>query len=63
VRDFDLHARFSDLTFLHAAMHAVLDAAGLSALAERLDPWDTIGAVQRFNLDGLLALWHPATSN
>jgi protease IV len=63
VRDFDLHARFSDLTFLHAAMRAVLDAAGLNALAERLDPWDTIGAVQRFNLDGLLALWHPATSN
>ena len=63
VRDFDLHARFSDLTFLHAAMRAVLDAAGLNALAERLDPWDTIGAVQRFNLDGLLALWHPASAN
>jgi protease-4 len=63
VRDYDLHSRFSDLPFLHAAMRAVLDAAGLNALAERLDAWGTISAVQRFNLDGLLALWHPATSN
>jgi protease IV len=63
VRDYDLHARFSDLPFLHAAMRAVLDAAGLNALAERIDAWGTISAVQRFNLDGLLALWHPATSN
>jgi protease IV len=63
VRDYDLHSRFSDLPFLHAAMRAALDAAGLNALAERLDPWGTISAVQRFNLDGLLALWHPAASN
>jgi protease IV len=63
VRDYDLHSRFSDLSFLHAAMLAVLDAAGLNALAERLDSWSTISAVQRFNLDGLLALWHPAGSN
>jgi protease IV len=63
VRDYDLHSRFSDLSFLHAAMLAALDAAGLNALAERLDPWGTISAVRRFNLDGLLALWHPAGSN
>lgn len=63
VRDYDLHSRFSDLSFLHAAMLAALDAVGLNSLAERLDPWGTISAVQRFNLDGLLALWHPAGSN
>ena len=63
VRDYDLHSRFSDLSFLHAAMLAVLDVAGLNAVAERLDPWATVSAVQRFNLDGLLALWHPAGSN
>ena len=63
VRDYNLHSRFSDLTFLHAAMLAILDTAGLNKLAERLDPWGTIGAVQRLNLDGLLALWHPAGSN
>jgi len=63
VRDYDLHSRFGDLTFLHAAALAILDAAGLNVLAERIDSWATIGAVQRFNLDGLLALWHPAGSN
>jgi protease IV len=63
VRDYSLNSRFSDLTFLHAAALAILDAAGLNILAERLDPWDTLGAVQRFNLDGLLALWHPDGSN
>ena len=63
VRDYDLHSRFGDLTFLHAAALAILDAAGLNVLAERIDPWGTIGAMQRFNLDGLLALWHPAGSN
>jgi protease-4 len=63
VRDYDLHSRFGDLTFLHAAALAILDAAGLNVLAERIDSWATIGAVQRFNLDGLLALWHPVGPN
>jgi protease IV len=63
VRDYDLHSRFGDLTFLHAAALAILDAVGLNTLAQRIDPWGTIGAMQRFNLDGLLALWHPAGSN
>jgi protease-4 len=60
VRDYELHSRLRDLPFLHAATVAVLDAAGLDALARRLDEWGGIGAVERFNLDGLLALWHPA---
>jgi protease IV len=63
VRDYDLHSRFSDLTFLHAAAHALLDAAGLNSLADHLEQWNTADAVQRFNLDGLLALWHPADAN
>ncbi len=63
VRDYRLHGRFSDLTFLHAAAIAVLDAVGLSALGHRLDDWGAVGAVERFNLDGLLALWHPAGAN
>jgi protease-4 len=61
VRDYDLHSRFSDLTFLHAATFALLNAVGLNTLAERLDL--TSGAMQSFNLDGLLALWHPADTN
>ena len=63
VRDYRLHSRFGDLPFLHAAAVAVLDAAGLTALARRLDDWGAVQAVERFNLDGLLALWQPAGAN
>jgi protease-4 len=63
VRDYALRSRFEDLPFLHAAAVAVLDAAGLSALARRLNEWGAVETVQSFNLDGLLALWHPATTN
>jgi len=63
VRDYELHSRFSDLTFLHAAAMAVLDAAGFGALARRLGGWAAVETVESFNLDGLLALWHPASAN
>jgi protease IV len=63
VRDYELHRRFSDLPFLHAAAAAVLEAAGFSGLARGLHEWGAIQAVERLNLDGLLALWHPAGAN
>jgi len=63
VRDYQLHSRFGDLPFLHAMAAAALDAAGLSTLARRIDDWGGIQAVERLNLDGLLALWHPAGAN
>ncbi len=63
VRDYQLHHRFGDLSFLHAVAAAVLDAAGLGTLARSLDDWGAIQAVERLNLDGLLALWHPAGAN
>ncbi len=63
VRDYELQSRFADLPFLHAAAVAVLDAAGLTALAQRLEASGAVEAVERFNLDGLLALWHPAGAN
>jgi len=59
VRDYQLHDRFSDLTFLHTAVSAILGAAGLDAFARHLDQWGAVQAVDRLNLDGLLALWHP----
>jgi protease IV len=59
VRDYSLHDRLSDLPFLHTAAGAVLDAAGLGALARHLDEWGAVQTVDRLNLDGLLALWHP----
>jgi protease-4 len=59
VRDYSLHDRFSDLPFLHTAAGVVLDAAGLGTLARHLDEWGAVQTVDRLNLDGLLALWHP----
>jgi protease-4 len=63
VRDYRLRDRFSDLPFLHASAVMLLNAAGLSTLAHSLDDWGTMQAVERLNLDGLLALWHPASAN
>ncbi|HZP75821.1 MAG TPA: signal peptide peptidase SppA [Pseudolabrys sp.] len=62
VRDYPLKPRFGDLTFLHVAALA-LDAAGFGGLAQRLETWSAVQAMERLNLDGLLALWHPPTSN
>ena len=59
VRDYRLHSRLDDLPFLHAAAIALLDAAGLNALARRFGELGGAG-LDRFNLDGLLALWQPA---
>jgi protease IV len=63
VRDYALEGRFSDLPFLHAAVSAALDAVGLTALERRIDSLGTVAEMERFNLDGLLALWHPAGAN
>ena len=63
VRDYRLAPRFGDLPFLHVAMIGLLDAVGLNSLALRFREWGTIQAVERLNLDGLLALWHPPTTN
>jgi protease IV len=62
VRDYALHSRLDDLPFLHAAAIALLDAAGFDGLARRFAEVDS-GSLDRFNLDGLLALWQPAAAN
>src|SRR5262245_21388438 len=63
VRDYRLDSRFTDLPFLHVATIGVLHAVGLTSLARRLEDWGTIQAIERLNLDGLLALWHPLPTN
>jgi protease IV len=63
VRDYPLHDRLSDLSFLHTAVGAVLGAAGYGALAQRFDEWGGARAIDQLNLDGLLALWHPSAGN
>jgi protease-4 len=63
IRDFRLNPRFGDLPFLHVATAGLLDAIGLSSLARQIKEWGAVQAVERLNLDGLLALWHPPSAN
>jgi protease-4 len=63
VRDFQLKDRFSDLSFLHLGAAAVLDAVGLKDLAARFATAGTLQTIEKLNLDGLLALWHPSATN
>ena len=61
VRDWQLKPRFSDLSMLHLATAVILDAVGLSSIAQRIE--GSVLAIERLNLDGLLALWHPPSGN
>jgi protease-4 len=63
VRDFRLRERFGDLPFLHTAAVALLNSAGLGFIARHFESLGTVQAIERLNLDGLLALWHPPTAN
>src|ERR1041385_8364764 len=63
VKDWQLKPRLSDLTILHLATRIALEAVGLSGLAGRIEALGSLQAVERLNLDGLLALWHPPASN
>jgi len=63
IRNFNLHSRLDELPFLHATALVLLHAAGLDALARQFGGLDAAGALERFNLDGLLALWQPAATN
>ena len=59
VRDYSLNPRFGDLTFLRTAASITLNALGLSAIARQVNG----SAIDRFALDGMLALWQPAGAN
>ena len=63
VRDYKLQPRFGDLTFLRTATSITLDAIGLSGIARRIEQAGVSQAVDRLSMDGMLALWQPATSN
>ena len=63
VRDYKLEPRFGDLTFLRTATSITLEALGLSSIARQLEHAGVTQAVDRFGLDGMLALWQPAGSN
>jgi protease-4 len=61
VRDYSLsrYPRLTELPFIHVAVVGLLDAVGLTSFARRIQEWGTLQAIERLNLDGLLALWHP----
>jgi protease-4 len=61
VRNVSLEPHFGELSFLHVAAWG-FDAAGLSAVSRWLREWGGQTALERLNLDGLLALWHPPAS-
>ena len=63
IRDYRLRDRLSDLPFLRIAAIAALDAAGLTSFAQRFEDLSSVQAMERVNLDGLLALWHPPLAN
>jgi protease-4 len=63
VRDYRLEERLGDLSFLHLAAVTILDAVGLRSFAQQLETSGTVQSLERLNLDGLLTLWHPATTN
>jgi protease-4 len=63
VRDWQLKPRFGDFTMLHLATRTALEVVGLGSLAERLNEWGAIRAIERLNLDGLLALWQPPSAH
>jgi len=62
VRDWRLDSRLGDLGFLHLIGSKLLERLGLGTLATRLDELGAVQAMERVNLDGLLALWHPAAN-
>jgi protease IV len=63
VRDWRLTPRFNELSFIHLGTSALLEAVGLGAAARRLESLGLLQAVEKLNLDGLLALWHPSAQN
>jgi protease-4 len=63
VRDWRLHPRFSELSFLHLGVAKILDSLGLESLARRFETAGAMQAIEELNLDGLLALWHPSAGN
>jgi protease-4 len=62
VRDWRIRSRFSDFSFLHPAA-ALLEFVGLASLARSIEEAGAVRAFEQLNLDGLLALWHPPTTN
>ena len=49
--------------FLKTAAAVTLEALGLGSIAHQIGQTGVAQAVDRFGMDGMLALWQPAASN
>jgi protease IV len=63
VRDWRLTPRFNELSFIHLGGSALLEAVGLGTVARQLESLGLLQTIEKLNLDGLLALWHPSPQN
>jgi protease-4 len=63
VKDFRLSPRFGDMTFLRATASVALDVLGLGGISRQLEQAGVAQAVDRFGLEGMLALWQPSPAN
>jgi protease IV len=63
VRDWRLTPRFNELSFIHLGTSALLETLGFGAVARQLQSLGLLQSVEKLNLDGLLALWHPSAQN
>jgi len=63
VQNYKLSPRFGDLTFLRTAASLTLNALGFGGIARQIEQAGVVQAMDRFGLDGMLALWQPATAN
>jgi protease-4 len=63
VRDWRLTPRFNELSFIHLGTSALLETLGFGPVARQLQSLGILQSVEKLNLDGLLALWHPSAQN
>ena len=63
VRDWQLKPRFSDLAMLHLRDRRRRSTRWASVRSRERLEGSVAQAVERLNLDGLLALWHPPVAN
>jgi protease-4 len=61
VRDWKLESHLGDFSFIHLAA-TVADRMGLGVLGRLIENSATVQTIDRLNLDGLLALWHPSAN-
>ena len=50
-------------TLLKSPPELWAECSDAQSLARHLEEWGTVQAIERLNLDGLLALWHPQSGN